>query len=134
MADFFDDLPDDQKTLAKKLRAFVRRHDKNVEESEGDYMKMPAVRFCEAGVDKYAIAKTKRGLTFHTMVMYAFPDIGVLAKKTLSGVKLQKGCINIIRPATLSLDAFEDFIAAGAKKDYTGVVEYYREKKKEKRR
>ncbi len=132
MASFRDHLKEDDQARIDALRAIIRNEDKAIAEREGAMMSAKdALLYEEDSVMKYALAQTKSGFTFHSMVMYANPDIFALAKD-LAGVKPQKGCLNIADLAKLDAPAFTEMLRASAAKDFSPVIAHYKRKQKSK--
>ena len=126
MNDFAEGLSEDYARIAKGMRAAIRKEDKAVEESLGDYMNSKgALCYAQGGVPKYVLAKTVRGLTFHSLIMYADGEVARFVRERLSGVKMQKGCFNIIAPEAFSLDAFAALIRLSARQDFQPVIDHY---------
>ncbi len=135
MASFIDSLEGDDKRFALRLRKAILDIDDAVAESQEPMMSArDALLYKQEGVMKYALAATRKGVTFHSMVMYANPALAELAKHSLSGVKLQKGCINIVSPEEFDFDAFEAFLQSSAARDFSPVIEHYKTKVKKARR
>ncbi len=129
MASFIDRLEGDDKRFAIRLRKAILDIDGAVAESQEPMMSAKdALLYKQEGVMKYALAATKKGVSFHSMVMYANPTLAELAKHSLTGVKLQKGCINIVSPDDFDFGAFEAFLQSSAAKDFTPVIEHYKTK------
>ncbi|GJL95017.1 MAG: hypothetical protein DHS20C05_14220 [Hyphococcus sp.] len=127
MTSFVNTLSKVEKPIVDKLRRAVLDIDKSVMEKTGAIMSAKdALCYLEDGVMKYGLAQNKKGVTFHSMVMYANPDVVDLTKKTLPGVKLQKGCFNISSLAEFDLDGFEKVLRLSAQKDFTPVIEHYK--------
>ena len=129
MNSFADTLSGNEKTLINKLRAIIKSSDSSVIESPGRIMSADdALCYLEDDVMKYGLAKTASGYTFHSMVMYANPDIAEFVKVNLSSVKLQKGCFNIPALDALDLSAFEQIMVLSAEKNFQPVIDHYKKK------
>lgn len=135
MSDFFDSLTGEARALAGAIRNTVLTEDKAVSESAGAYMNAKqALLFKQAGVLKYALNATARGLSFHSMAMYASSDAARFARQRLTGVKLQKGCFTIVAPEAFDLGDFADFIRLSARQDFQPVIDHYARMAKRKKR
>ena len=129
MKSFIDQLTDTDQTQVNKMRKLVLRHDKAVDEKPGKIMQAKdAVCYTEDGVFKYGLARTSKGVTFHSMVMYANPEIAAFAKKNLKNVKFQKGCFNIADLANFDLDRFDEMMRISAATDFSPVIAQYKNK------
>ncbi len=132
MKSFIDQLSDREQALVNKMRELVLRHDKAVDEKPGKIMQAKdAVCYNEDGVFKYGLARTSKGVTFHSMVMYANPDVAAFAKVNLKDVKFQKGCFNISDLANFDLDAFDEMMRISASTDFSPVIAHYKKKQKQ---
>ncbi len=131
MHSFIDQLSDDEQSLINQIRTIVLRHDKAVDEKPGKIMQAKdAVCYNENGVFKYGLARTAKGVTFHSMVMYANPDVAAFARENLKHVKFQKGCFNITDLSKFDLDAFDETMRISAAADFSPVIAHYKKKQK----
>ena len=129
MTSFVDSLSGTEKTLINKLRKTILSSDSAVIESPGKIMGAnDALCYKENDVMKYGLARTALGFTFHSMVMYANPDIAQFVKANLTSIKLQKGCFNIPALSALDQNAFEQMMSLSAKKDFQPVIDHYKTK------
>jgi hypothetical protein len=116
--------------VIEKLKEIVAITDKQVTEREGSFMGNESCTIYEQeGVYKYAICKTAKGYTFHSMPMYVFREIAELTKSELPEVKLQKGCFNFKSPENLPAEGFQRIIKLSAETDYSGVIAHHKNKK-----
>ena len=124
---FVDKISPADRLIIDQLRKAIKAQDKAVSESPGKIMSATdALCYKEDGVMKYGLARTKAGYTFHSMVMYANSDVTEFAKTELTGVKFQKGCINIPTLDALDLDVFGQMLKLSAKKDFGPVIDHYK--------
>ena len=129
MPSFAEQLTGSEKEFVAALRRIITTADKAASEAPGAIMSAKdALCYTEEGTFKYGLAKGKAGITVHSMVMYANADIADLGKSSLTGAKFQKGCINILDPDAFDLKAFENWMKASAKKDFSPVIEHYRKR------
>ncbi len=129
MTSFRDTLEKDDKTRIDALRRIIKQEDNAVTEAPGAIMSAKdALCYKEDDVFKYGLAKTKSGFSFHSMVMYANPDVADFVKKNIGGVKQQKGCLNIADLETFDLDDFKQMMELSAAKDFSPVVKHYKTK------
>ena len=127
MNSFIDGLPVVQRRLVNRLRKIIRDTDKAVTEAPGVIMRAKdPLCYSQDDVFKYGLTRTARGYTFHSMVMYANPDIADFAKARLRTVKFQKGCLNISSLEDLDFGAFEEMLRLSAAKDFRPVIEHYK--------
>lgn len=131
MQKFLDILSEEEKNSAKEFIEIVSRRDSAVEMKEGGVMgSNNGVAFEQEGVFKYGLVKTKTGFSFHTMAMYANPELRDYLKENSKGLKIQKGCVNFKSFVKFPTELFEEFIKLSAEKDFTPVVDHYKKKKK----
>ena len=126
MDDHISDQEDPYAVLAGAIRRTVRHNDRAVTETTGSYKKDTAA-FCymEGGIAKYALTRTVRGLSFHSVVMHSDDDVFRFALQRLTGVRMQKGCFGIRVPEAFHLGAFADFIRYSASRDFRSLVKHY---------
>lgn len=121
----------EDRSVFETFRNIIQETDTAVTEKVSKVMNIEnALVYLHDDVFKYALAKTTRHFTFHSMVMYANPAIMEDLKSKLKKVKFQKGCINFISPGDFPADVFRELMATSAKCDYSAVIEHYRKKKK----
>ena len=126
MSNFTEGLSADYARVAKGVRKAVREEDKAVKESPGVYMNSKtALIYTQGGVPKYVLARTAAGLTFHSLVMYSNGEVAAFVEERLSGIKLQKGCFNIIAPDRFDLGEFTELIRISARQDFQPVIDHY---------
>lgn len=131
MTSFVDKLGKNDKALINALRRVIKQRDKAAVEQPGAIMTAKdALCYNEDGVFKYGLARTQSGFSFHSMVMYANPDIADFVKTNMTGVKMQKGCINISDLEGFDLDIFEQMMRLSAAKDFSPVIEHYKTRRK----
>lgn len=127
---FLQDLNSNEQSIIAKLRGIILSVDKTVSEKVGDIMSQKnAFVYQQEGVFKYGIAKAKNHISFHSMVMYAFPEIAEKYSSKFKGVKFQKGCINIKKLENLDVTLFEEMVRESSQKDFSGVIKHYKNKK-----
>jgi len=126
---FIDGLEADLKAYFEQLRSIITTHDPNVVEKVGDVMSAKnGMVYSQEDTFKYALTSSKHHFSFHSMVMYANPDIWQLTQDLLPTVKQQKGCINFKKTEQLPLEAFTKLIKQSAQKDFSPVIDHYRKK------
>ncbi len=127
MHTFFEDLLAQDKENINALRNTILTLDKKVKEEPGKIMSVDkTLNYMQEGVFKYGLAKTDKHYTFHSMVMYAYPDVAAFVKANTKGLKLQKGCINFQNPEDFPPDVFTEMIKMSAGKDFSGVMKRYK--------
>ncbi len=113
------------------LRAIIMTADPAVTQCDGPVMGNDnAIAYEEQGVFKYALARTKTGVTVHTMVLYAHPDLADTVKALFKGAKLQKGCINFRSLSDIDPEAFQTLMTQSAARDFSSVIASYQKKRK----
>ncbi len=116
--------------ILNKLKKIILKHDKKVEAKEGTHMGGRGTLFNQEDVFKYALAKTKTGYSFHSLAMYANPDLYNDLKSKMTKAKLQKGCVNFKSEEDFPVDLFEEHMKKSAKADFSPVIDHYKKKKK----
>lgn len=129
--DFFDKQIDEGQLLFRTFDALIRKHDKMVTVEVGSIMSVKeALVYKQGNVFKYGLTATKNHFSYHSMVMYAFPDILDRFKKKSKGIKFQKGCFNFKALETIGLPKFEAFLKLSVQKDFSPVINHYKHQKK----
>ncbi|MBS1492951.1 MAG: TfoX/Sxy family protein [Bacteroidetes bacterium] len=118
--------------VLEKLGKIISKNDKNVKMGEGKIMGTKGFVFNQLGVFKYGVAKTKSGYTFHSMAIYANPELYADLKSKLKKAKFQKGCVNFKSLEDFPLSVFDKHMIKAAKFDYSKVIEHYNKVKKKK--
>jgi hypothetical protein len=129
--EFFNKQTDEGKLLFETLDTLIRKHDKTVTTEVGSIMSVKeALVYKQENVFKYGLTITKNHFSYHSMVMYANPDVLEKFKKESKGIKFQKGCFNFKNIETIDLTGFEAFLKLSAQKDFGPVINHYKQKKK----
>lgn len=121
----------EENKVISKLRNTISDQDSLVSERVGTIMSTQgAFVYEQEGIFKYGLAKTSKHFTFHSMVMYAFPEVMEFSKKSFigKGIKFQKGCINFSTLDSLSIEAFQKVLKLSAKQNFETVINHYRKK------
>jgi len=130
MESFIDQLSKEERAIVLNLRDIIKQSDPRVKEKPGDIMGIEkAIVYEEDGVFKYGLVKTVRYYTFHSMVMYVYPEISKLIKNELKNSMLQKGCVNFKKLEDINLAIFEKMIKASAKLDFSPVIQRQKKNK-----
>lgn len=117
-------------TVFGKLHRLIQKHDPKVQAQIGTVMgKYQGITYEEEGVFKYGLNITKNHFSYHSMVMYAYPDILSALKERANKVKFQKGCLNFNSLEDIPLETFEQFLEVSAQQDFSPVVARYKKKK-----
>ncbi len=117
--------------VISRLRNIISTQDNLVTERIGKIMSSSgAFVYEQEGIFKYGLAKTSKHFTFHSMAMYAFPEVMEFSKKSFigKGIKFQKGCINFPTLDSLSIEAFEKVLELSAKQNFETVINHYKKK------
>jgi hypothetical protein len=126
MSSFLDTLDNTDREILITLDEAIIKLDSNVEKSFGSIMSVDkAIVYTQEGIMKYGLAKGANYFTFHSMVMYAFPEVHDHLKGWVSKSSLKKGCFNFKHPSKIPLDQFRDMIALSAKQDFNKVIKHY---------
>jgi hypothetical protein len=129
MKSFLTNISSSDKEIVESLQAIIIKKDSLVSERVGKLMNIEgAFIYEQEGIFKYGLAKTSKHFTFHSMVMYAFPEIMDLSKKSFigKGIKFQKGCINFSNISSISIQAFQDVLELSSKKNFELVINHYK--------
>ncbi|MBX7046010.1 MAG: TfoX/Sxy family protein [Ignavibacteria bacterium] len=118
-----------ENTLDKFAKIILKR-DKKVKSSSGKIMGTEGTVFNEEGVFKYALAKTKTGYTFHSLVIYACAPLHADLKSKIKSAKFQKGCVNFKSGEEFPLDIFDEHMKKASEFDFSGIINHYKSKKK----
>jgi len=130
---FLDNQTDEAKAIFTTLHGLITSHDTTITAQVGAVMSAKeALVYNQEGVFKYGLTATKNHYSFHSMVMYANPDLLEELKQHTKGIKFQKGCLNFKTLAQVNTPAFEAFVKASAAKDFSPVLEHYKKKNKAK--
>jgi len=116
--------------ILEKLKKIILKNDKNVEAVEGKIMGANGTVFNQEDVFKYALAKTKTGYTFHSLAMYANPELFNDLKSKMVKAKFQKGCANFKSEEDFPVKLFEEHMKKSAKCDFSPMINHYKKKKK----
>lgn len=128
---FLKEINDEDVEIISRLREIISRKDPLVTERIGKIMSSDgAFVYEQEGIFKYGLAKTSKHFTFHSMVMYAFPEVMELSKKSFigKGIKFQKGCINFPSLESISIKAFQEVLKLSAKQNFETVINHYKKK------
>lgn len=116
--------------ILDKLKKVILKHDKKVEAKEGKIMGATGTVFNQEDVLKYALAKTKTGYTFHSLIMYGNPDLFNDLKSKMTNAKFQKGCVNFKSEEDFPVKLFEEHMKKSAKCDFSFIIDHYKKKQK----
>ncbi len=73
--------------------------------------------------------KTKNHFSFHSMVMYANPEVRDFIEKRSKSLIIQKGCVNFSDVNKFPLDLFAEFLKISVSADFSAVINHYKNKK-----
>jgi hypothetical protein len=112
------------------LDELIRKCDKKVQVKVEALMSVPeALAYHQEGVFKYGLTATSKHYSYHSMVMYAYPELLDDLKKEAKDLKFQKGCINFQSLEQVQGSLFEDFLMRSAQKDFQPIIDRYKKKK-----
>lgn len=122
-------MPTSEAKIMKNFRKIILNGDKSVVEKFDRIMSIPnTLNYYEDGVFKYGLAVTKEYVSFHSMVMYAYPELQVELKQKLKKVKFRKGCINFKNLDDFPIKEFENHIKLSSELDFTGIIKHHKSK------
>jgi len=128
LKEFYKSISKKDRALFMTISNIIHLMDKTVNSTIGEVMGKEGLIFNQDGVFKYGLVKTQKHYTFHSMVMYAFPDTIEEFKASSKGIKFQKGCFNFSSPDKIDLHLFEALMEKSAKKDFYPIVTRYQSK------
>jgi len=131
LKEIFEYVDEDGLTHLTQMKDIVLQLDSKVEGKIDGIMSVEmAIVFEQEGVFKYGLAPNKKHISFHSMVMYANPDLKTFIEhKKLNKIKVLKGCINFSSPQDFPLTVFREFIRLSAAIDFSPVINHYKNKK-----
>jgi hypothetical protein len=116
--EYLETLEPARKEVLNAIRKLVLKHDKKVVEVVSSLMSKQMLIYNCDGHFKYALAATKTGMTFHSLVMYGYPELHAKYVKLLPKAKFQKGCINFIKPEQMPLEVVDEMMKDFAKCEF----------------
>jgi TfoX/Sxy family transcriptional regulator of competence genes len=125
------ELKNSPENVSETLKKIILKYDKLVKQGTGGVMgNTNGFVFTQEGVFKYGVNKTKAGYSFHSMAMYANPDLFNDLKSRMTKAKFQKGCVNFKSLDDFPVELFEEHMKKSAKCDFSMVINHYKNKKK----
>ena len=129
--EFLDKQTDEGRILFQTVDRLIQNYDTSVTVEVGSIMSVKeALVYKQDNVFKYGLTATKNHFSYHSMVMYANPDVLENFKKVSKGIKFQKGCFNFKNLETIDLSGFEAFLKLSAQKDFEPVINHYKQRMK----
>lgn len=129
--EFLNNQSDEAKTLFQTLDGLIQQHDRSVTVEVGTIMSVKeALVYKQDNVFKYGLTATKNHYSYHSMVMYAYPEVLTPFRRSAKNIKFQKGCFNFNGLKDLDLSNFELFLKTAAQRDFNPVINHYKQKKK----
>lgn len=124
--DFLKQQTEEARQVFETLDGLIQAHDARVSVEVGSIMRVKeALVYKEEGVFKYGLTATKNHFSYHSMIMYAFPEVLADFKKANKGIKFQKGCFNFYTAKSLHLPSLTRFLALSANMDFGPVIRHY---------
>jgi len=104
------------------LRDLICQCDPSVSEYPGSIMQcLNAYRYEQRGIFKYGLATFPNHVTFHSMVMYAYPAIWTLTKQHFPQAKIKKGCINFPNWEAIDPALFKEILLRSAQQNFAPI-------------
>lgn len=127
---YINSLSENKQNIIRQFRKIILENDKSVTENFGKLMSNENA-FCynEQDVFKYGLTIAKNHISFHSLVMYANPELMDELKTKLKKVKFRKGCINFKMLEDFPLSIFAEHIQIAAKIDFSPMIKHYQRKK-----
>ena len=127
---FINQQTQETKAVFDHIHNLISKYDDKIHAEVGSVMgQEEALVYNQEGAFKYGITKTKNHYSFHSMVMYSYPELRERLKNQTKGIKFQKGCLNFKEASQIKLEEFETFIKDSALSDFSVVIEHYKKKK-----
>ena len=127
MSSFVDALDQEEKATINTMRNIILSTDATVKEENGHIMSTQnTLNYNQEGVFKYGLAKTNDHYSFHSMVMYAYPEIADYIKSNTKGLKIRKGCINFTETSDFPIAVFREMMQRSAQMDFSPVLKRYK--------
>ena len=127
--DFINKKDSATQVIFKTLNEIIRKHDSSVTVEVGSIMSVKeALVYKQDDVFKYGLTATKNHYSYHSMVMYAYPQVLTKFKKLNTKIKFQKGCFNFKSIEDIDLKSFDEFLKQSATIDFSPVIEHYKNK------
>lgn len=127
--EFLNSITEESAVIFRKLDEIVLKNDSLIECSIGSIMSIKtALVYNQENVFKYGIARTKNHYSFHSMVMYAHPEVLKEFKEFNAKIIFQKGCFNFKSIVDIDLKSFKDFLNRSSKIDFSPVIAHYKER------
>ena len=124
---FVEKLSGNEKEQINLFRETILANDSAVIETVDKIMTVDnTLNYMQDGVFKYGLAKTDNHYSLHSMVMYAYPELGDWLKSKKLKIKILKGCINFEDLDLFPLKVLEEFISLSAEKDFVPIVKKYK--------
>ncbi len=127
VAEFINTQESENKNTFIVVNDLILQYDPAIRSKIGSVMsEKRALVYEEEGVFKYGLTKTKNHFSYHSMVMYAYPEVSSDLKARTKGIKFQKGCFNFTSIDQLNLEEFRKFLEESAKKDFRPIIDRYK--------
>ncbi|WAC02752.1 hypothetical protein N7U66_03515 [Lacinutrix neustonica] len=129
--EFLDKQTRECRILFQTLNKLILDYDKLVTVEVGSIMSVKeAFVYKQDDVFKYGLTATKNYFSYHSMVMYAFPEVLDTFKRQSKGIVFQKGCFNFNTLESINISSFRLFLEASSQRDFSPVIKHYKQKKK----
>ena len=124
--EFLKQTDPDYQAVIVELMPVIEKHESGLTSDVVQVMGMDMLGYKQEGEFKYAFSIHKRHLSFHSMVMYCYPEIHKNFKEKLPGGKFQKSCINFKKGEPFPFHEFEVFIRECATYPYPSPLQLSR--------
>ncbi|MCB0619719.1 MAG: hypothetical protein KDC43_23570 [Saprospiraceae bacterium] len=128
--EFLQSLPAEHRDLIERLIPIVEKYETDLSQGIVQVMGSQMLGYRQDGEFKYAFASEKKHLSFHSMVMYCYPELRERFQSRFQTAKFQKACINVARPAEFDLETFDDFIRESSAYPYPSPLQLQRRAKR----
>lgn len=127
---YLNSLQPDEKSIIEKFRKVILKNDKKVEEKCDKIMSISqALVYTQEDVFKYGLSVTKNYISYHSMVMYANPQLIDGLKGKLKNIRIQKGCINFKSLQDFPISEFEKLLIDSAKINFEPVISHHKNRR-----
>lgn len=117
------------RTIIESLIPLIEKYDKGLSAAVIQFMGTDMLGYTQEGEFKYAFSCHPRHLSFHSMVMYCYPEIHEKFKESLPGGIFKKSCINFRKGEDFPFEEFEIFIRTCATYPYPSSLQKAKKKR-----
>ncbi|MBB5396904.1 hypothetical protein [Mucilaginibacter sp. AK015] len=128
--EYIQTLPEERQAAVLALHSLILSNDHSVKAKLSPMMGKIMIRYDQGETFKYALAGENKQLTLHCMPIYCNTRFKDKYLALLTGVKVQKGCINFVGKGPLPFKVLADLIAECAAVDMPSITAGQKEHRK----